>query len=263
MLRLFPPSSPYFRRPQMTHGTVSGDFSSSWHPSRGRATRYCLWLCIPWEQGWVTVPRFGSKPTDPSNTTENGLGAVREHGERPCSALALVTTQTHWLLLTIVFIHNRYLLSMYPYKVFQGAIHGVFLCLFASGFQLILKITTMPLQHTHFLEAFALWLRQCGCVTFHRTKLYVSHPPISRNRSEQPNARKGIMKLFCHICTGRLKAVKWLSSWKWVPEQGEDWKQLGRHHQSWTLLKLADWLLSLSFLYMLSATWPEINAGKP
>jgi len=108
-------------------------------------------------------------------------------------------------------------------EVFQAAIYCC-LWLFPSSFHFTLKITAMHLQHTPFPEAFAVrWqpfhsssASRRGCVTYHRTKLCFSQPQVSRNRSEQPNAQKRIMKLFCHFCTGRLKAVKWLSSWKWV-----------------------------------------------
>lgn len=147
------PSSPYLRLPQMTHSTVSGDFLSNWHPLWGRGARCCPRLRAPSQREWVTVPYFGLKPTHPSNATENRHVAGGEHREHPSSALSLVTTQTRWLLLYLLIIEIYYLFN--HIKFFRVLSMG-FLCLFCFKFPTHTKTTTMLLQHTHFLEAFAV-----------------------------------------------------------------------------------------------------------
>lgn len=121
-------------------------------------------------------------------------------GRCHCPAPPLVTAQTQRLLLLTVTI--------------QGSLHAFVWC-FCFEFPTDTKKSLhLPPFWRHLLHCDSLWH---SSVTHHQPELCISQPCSSQNRSEQPDARKRIMKLFCHICTGGLKADKLLSSWKWVP----------------------------------------------
>lgn len=239
MLKLFSIIPPLLI-PQVTHRNVPGDFRS--YPCDRGNTAGCS--APLWSSSESSFPGLGLEPRFPSPPA--AMGRAGQHWDITALLHPSDCTHTEWLLLLRVTI--------------QASLHGFVWCF-------CLEFPTDTKKSLH-LAPFWRLLLHCdspwhSSVTHHQPELCISQPCSSQNRSEQPDARKRIMKLFCHICTGRLKADKLLSSWKWVLQQGEDWKRLGRHQQSWRLSRLADYLLSPSFLHTIPATWPEIRAGEP
>lgn len=210
------PLSLHFLISQVTHRSVPGDVRS--YPCDGGITAACP---APSEAA-VSHPSLGL-PCSPGfplpllQWARQGRAALGM--SLPCSTPGGCTHKQGFLL---------------PRVTIQGSLHG-FVWWFCLEFPTDTKKSLhLPPFWRHLLHSDSPWH---SSVTLHQPELCISQPCSAQNRSEQPDARKRIMKLVCHICTGRLKADKLLSSWKWVLQQGEDWKQLGcQDCQDWQII---------------------------